>query len=235
MDQTVSEPQDVNTEHFVTSRGLQFPRDRQVLSRRIISSLRSDGYELKESAAILKLLREDDRILEVGGGIGYMSTLMAANRPKAQVFSFEANPNLIPYIREVHATNNVTNASITHALLGKEDGSTTFYVRKNLLASSLDKSPEENIISEATVDVLNVNTVLEDLKPNILVCDIEGAEADLIPMMDLSGFRGALIELHPQWIGAEGVDKVFRSMMDAGLSYFARWSDSKVVCFRRGW
>ena len=65
--------------------------------------------------------------------------------------------------------------------------------------------------------------------------DIEGAEASLLPMLDLTGLRGVMIELHPQYIGPLGVNAVFRAMMDAGLAYYARGSTQKVVCFRRNW
>lgn len=69
----------------------------------------------------------------------------------------------------------------------------------------------------------------------MLICDIEGAEVDVIPEMDLSGVRAAIIELHPQWIGSKGVAAVFNAMMQAGLVYFPKWSNAKVVTFRRDW
>jgi hypothetical protein len=85
------------------------------------------------------------------------------------------------------------------------------------------------------VDVLNAKTVFKDIGANVLICDIEGAEVDLIPTLDLTGLRAAIIELHPQWIGPEGVNKVFRAFMDAGLAYYHRGSTNKVVCFRTDW
>lgn len=47
--------------------------------------------------------------------------------------------------------------------------------------------------------------------------------------------RAAILELHPQWIGPEGVNAVFRAFMEAALAYYPRFSTHKVVCFRRAW
>jgi len=74
----------------------------------------------------------------------------------------------------------------------------------------------EETTQKTKVEVLNAKTVFKDLQPTVLICDIEGAEADLIPQLDLSGLRAAVIETHPQWIGPEGINKVFRAFMDAG-------------------
>jgi FkbM family methyltransferase len=217
------------------SRGLKFPRDPQYLTGRTRRALKIERYEYRETQAVLKLIREGDVVIELGAGIGYMSTVLSRLTGAAHIHSFEANPNLIPYIHRVHAANDVTNATVENALLGPRKGTATFHVRQNFLSSSLDEMDGSGIVARETIPVLNVNTVMKQIKPTVLVCDIEGAEVDLIPAMDLSGLRAAVIELHPQWIKREGVAAVFNAMMAAGLVYFPRWSDSKVVCFRSDW
>ena len=93
---------------------------------------------------------------------------------------------------------------------------------------------EENPTA-TTVPVHDHKRVWKELKPNLLICDIEGAEVDLIPKLDLSQLRAAIIELHPQWIGTTGVNKVFQAFMDVGLAYYHRGSTNKVVAFRKFW
>ena len=44
-----------------------------------------------------------------------------------------------------------------------------------------------------------------------------------------------MLELHPQWIGPEGVNKVFSAFIGAGFAYYHRGSQGKVVSFRRQW
>ncbi|MFK7877820.1 MAG: FkbM family methyltransferase [Paracoccaceae bacterium] len=220
---------------FLRSRGMRFPKNPEILRPRMRRALRANAYEGKEADAIKRIARPDDIALELGGGIGFMSTLMARNVGVAHVHVFEANPRLIPYIQSVHAANEIENATLYHAVLGARKGSAKFYVRKNFLGSSLSKTGPSPTVSVEDVPVQNVQKVMKAIKPTLLVCDIEGAEQDVIPLMDLSSVRAAVVELHPQWIGPEGVNKVFSAFMNAGLAYYARASTSKVVAFRRDW
>ena len=222
---------------FVMSRGMKFPKDPDIIRGRLRGALKGNRYELKETEAALRIVREGDVVIELGAGIGYMSTLVATKRKIKEVHAFEANPDLIPYIKSVHAANGVTNATIHHAILGKRKGTTDFYVRRNILGSSMTPNEEgsEGDARLEKVDVLNAKQVFKDIAPTVLMCDIEGAEADLIPELDLSTIRAAVVETHPQWIGPEGINKVFKAFMDAGLAYYHRGSINKVITFRRSW
>lgn len=228
-----------DTEHsapgaMILSRGLRFPLDKAVLRPRLRQALKSEGYERKESEAVLRIVRPTDTVIELGGGIGYMSTLMAV-KCGATVHAFEGNPGLIPYIRRVHAENAASRATIHHALLGAEAGTADFYVRGNILASSMTQNATLPHHTVAKVEVRAARDVFAALAPTVLVCDIEGAEADLIPALPLDGLRAAVVELHPQWIGQAGVKAVFDAFSAAGLTYFPNASESKVVTFLRGW
>jgi len=220
---------------FIRSRGMRFPKHPDIMQGKIRRLLRNNDYEAKETEAALRVVREGDVVVELGGGIGYMSTLVATKRAIKSVHVFEANPNLIPYIQSVHAANDVTNAHVTNAILGTRKGSVDFYVREPMLGSSMQVLEGEVDPSSVKVDVLNAKTTFEDIGANVLICDIEGAEVDLIPSLDLSGFRAAIIETHPQWIGPEGMNKVMRAFMDAGLAYYHRGSHGKVLAFRTDW
>lgn len=223
---------------MIRSRGLKFPKDPLLNTGRIRRLLRADGYEQKESEAVLKVVKPGDRVLELGAGIGYMSTLMSVYCDAGHITSYEANPNLIPYIQSVHAANRVTNVDIRHALLMPQGGGRMpFFVRKGMLGSSLtERENEADRVSQIVeVDCHDLSGVLSDLRPEVLVCDIEGAEADLLPAGDWSCLKAAVIEMHPQWIGEAGVRAVFEAMMKAGLTYFAKASQGKVVTFRKGW
>ena len=220
---------------FIRSRGMKFPKHPEIMQGKIRRLLRQNDYETKESEAALKVVREGDVVVELGGGIGYMSTLVASKRAVKSVHVFEANPHLIPYIRSVHAANGVTNAHVTHAILGPRKGSVDFYLREPMLGSSMQRLEGEVDPPSVKVDVLNAKQTFASIGANVLICDIEGAEVDLLPGIDLSGLRAAIIETHPQWIGPEGINKVFRAFMDAGLAYYHRGSHGKVLVFRSEW
>jgi len=220
---------------FIRSRGMRFPKHADIIQGRVRKLLRTNGYEAKESEAALRVVKEGDVVLELGGGIGYMSTLVATKRAIKSVHSFEANPHLIPYIQKVHAANDVTNADVTNAILGPRKGSVDFYVRDPMLGSSMAVLEGEVDPPSIKVDVLNANAVFKEIAPTVLICDIEGAEADLIPQLDLTGIRAAILETHPQWIGPTGINGIFKAFMDAGLAYYHRGSHGKVLCFRTQW
>lgn len=227
-------PCDMPASKVIRSRGVAFPKDPVIIRGKIRGSLRKDSYETREADAVLRVVQDGDRVLELGGGIGFMSTFIARNREVERIEVYEANPRLVPYIRSVHASNGVTNATVHNALLGAEEGTADFHVRNNILASSLDPgaAPVQETVQ---VPVHAADRVVAAMQPTVLVCDIEGAEAALIPQMDLGSLRAAVVELHPQWIGPDGVNAVFRAFMAAGLAYFARASSNKVVAFRKTW
>jgi len=226
---------------FIRTRGMRFPKDPDIVQGRIRKLLRTNTYEEKEVFAALRVVREGDTVMELGGGIGFMSTLVATRRDIKAVHTFEANPNLIPYIHEVHAANGVTNAHVHNAILGPRKGSVDFYLRTPMLRSSMDlidgegEAGKDPVPPSVKVDVMNTNTAMREIKPTVLICDIEGAEEHLIPQMDLTGLRAAIIETHPQWIGPKGMDRVMRAFMDAGLAYYHRGSHGKVLCWRTEW
>lgn len=219
---------------MIQSHGLRFPFDPAVLRPRIRQALKAEGYERKETDAVLRIVKPTDTVIELGAGIGYMSTLMAV-KCGATVHAFEGNPDLIPYIRRVHAENHATRATIHHALIGETAGHANFYLRRNILASSMAELDSEPSVAVAKVVVRAARDVFAALNPTVLVCDIEGAEAQVIPFLPLAGLRAAVVELHPQWIGQAGVRAVFDAFAAAGLTYFPRASEAKVVTFLRGW
>lgn len=220
---------------YIKSRGMKFPKNRAFVAGQTRGALREGVYEPRETKSVLAVVREGDTVMHLGAGFGYLSTLVATKRKIAAVHCFEANPTLIPYIESVHAANGVTNATITNAALGKRKGTSDFYLRKNYLSSSLSQDGGSSIVSTDQVEVLNARTVMRDLKPTVLICTIEGGEAELIPELDLKNLRAAIIALHPEWIGPKGVNAVFEAMSAAGLAYYARASSQKVVAFRRNW
>lgn len=219
---------------MIRSHNLKFPVDRAVLRPRIRQSLRANGYERKETDAVLRVVKPTDTVIELGAGIGYMSTLMAV-RCGATVHAFEGNPGLIPYIQSVHAANGVTRATVHHALIAEQAGEVDFYVRKNILASSMTPLEKEPHLSVAKVETRAARDVFAAIRPTVLVCDIEGAEAHVIPLLPLEGLRAAVVELHPQWIKQAGVKAVFDAFAAAGLTYYPQASEAKVVTFLRGW
>lgn len=223
---------------IIRSRGIEMPLDKDLLAPRVRQALRKDTYEGFEADAILKIAREGDTVIELGAGIGYISTLIGVHKPVKAIHAFEANPRLIDYIHRTHALNGVTCATVHNALLVPRKGPPRdFYVRRNFLASSLDPGEADTgeLLSVEKVETRNISTTFRELQPDVLVCDIEGAEAEIFPALKYEGLRAAVIELHPQNVGAPGIRAVFDAMHALGLAFYPRWSHRKVAVFRREW
>jgi FkbM family methyltransferase len=220
------------------SNGMLFPIDDRFTPRRQARALRNGAYEPREYRAVTALARPEDIVLELGAGIGYMSTTCATKNKCAEIHAFEANPELIPYIEEVYRQNGVTTAKITNAVLGPTNGTAKFYIRTEFSSSSLSEDPGAKalpVIDVQDVPMLSIAETFRRIKPTFFICDIEGAEATLIPEADLSSVRCAVVELHPQWIGKDGTAAVFDAFRAAGLVFFPRTSNKKVVTFRKDW
>ncbi|WP_407492711.1 FkbM family methyltransferase [Pseudooceanicola sp. MF1-13] len=217
----------------VMSRNVRFPTDMPPLFPKARNMLANGTYDEKQTNAALAVVRKGDRVVEFGGGIGHMSAVIAKNTEAAQIHTFEANPALIPCIRRVHSENDLTNITVHHAILDKERGSRNFYVRRKFFESSTNREPLAGILHIADVPVLPAKQTIGALKPDVVICGIEGAEITLLPQLDLGGVRNAVVTLHPNRTGLEGVKTVFETLHGAGLIYTAKHSSAKVVTFTR--
>ena len=112
-------PPETGTQRFIRSRGLRIPVDPR-MTRGQIRRLRTGNYERKEAEAALRVVGRDDVVMELGAGIGYMSTLIARKRAPRAIHAYEANPTLIDLIRAVHAANGVSDVQVHNALLAAE-------------------------------------------------------------------------------------------------------------------
>jgi hypothetical protein len=80
-----------------------------------------------------------------------------------------------------------------------------FYVEpNNIWASSLLKLSETSI--ELNLETIDINQVIREYHPNYLIMDIEGAEYDLLPLVDFSGINKLQIELHKKFLVSEKID-----------------------------
>ncbi len=89
------------------------------------------------------------------------------------------------------------------------------------------------VIQTVNLPTAPIDEVIKDYQPTALMCDIEGAEVDIIPSMNLQSFNSAVIELHPSTIGNAGVKSIFDAFSNAGMAYFAGGSHGQVVSFVR--
>lgn len=220
----------IDPEGYIKSRGLKFPKDRAYLTRKVSGLLRKNGYERALTDAALKATGAGDTVLDLGCGLGFVSGMLARRRKVAAIHAYDGNATLLTYAEAMLATNGIKNVTLTHAVLGKRKSKVPFFVRTAFAASSLKPVKDEQA-QETSVEMHNLKSTLTTLKPTVIICDIEGGEADLLDGASLKGVRHLVIKLHPDHIGHEGMRNVFQSVSAAGLAYDARTSSGRIVGF----
>lgn len=190
----------------------------------------ADGtYEIGEFQLIERHLEPTDIVMEIGTGLGFISTYCAKKIGSGRVFSFEANPYNIDTARRVYAKNGV-QPSCHLALLGEGNGKVSFPVdRKSRLASSALLEQQEVV----TVDQWDINQTIERITPTFLVMDIEGAESAVLPMIQFQTIRKIQIELHPHLLGQSRLDELVALVQHAGFRVAERLTDGRNYYFER--
>ena len=215
---------------FIKSRSLKFPKDGTYLTGKVRGLLRTGDYERELVAAALKATRADDVVLDLGCGLGFVAGMIAKRRNIKEIHGYDGNATLLTYAEAMLATNGINNVTLTAGGLGKRKSSVPFYVRTPFAASSLLPVEGEEA-EEVKVDMHNVKTVLSAVKPTVIICDIEGGEAEMLDGIALKDVRQVVVKLHPNHIGHDGVRAVFDAMSAAGLAYDPRLSTGRVVGF----
>jgi FkbM family methyltransferase len=214
-------------------RGIRVPVGGPEITFPVWKRLFRGDYEKPEIDALLALLQDGDRILELGGGLGVVSGVALATRRDIFLQTHDGNPAMIQCIRALHALNGFAEAQVRHEIvLSRCDGPTrTFHIHDSFAESSLAPLAAEG--RKVEVAVVDFATAVAEFNPTILVCDIEGAEAQLFDGIDLSGFRAVVVELHPALISADDIQRIFKTCELAGLLPRVDLAAGTVVAFER--
>lgn len=224
----------------ISSHGVAFPQDRSIITPRIARKLRKGIYETDEIAILGDLLSPGARILELGGGLGFVSSYALLHCAAGHVTSVEANPVLCDYIRRVHRANDISmsmaevinGAALPRTAPEPAGGTLPFYVTEPFWSSALNE-PSAATQSRIDVPALQLGDLVEKSRPEVLVCDIEGGEADLFGDAPLDGVSHVMMELHTRVYGGEGIRRTFDGMHRQGFCYHQKLSKADIVVFER--
>lgn len=219
---------------YLTVAGVVIPIDPGVITPAIRSAIVEGRFEAREARQIATIVEAGDRVLEIGAGIGFISTLLSRERRVASVLAVEANPHLLGYMEQLHRRNRARKVRRLNAVLTNSSipSTATFYIRRDFWMGSL--IPEPNAyIGTVEVPTLNFTKVLREEAASLIVCDVEGAETSLFNSADLSGVDRILVEVHDHINGLSGVASVFATLGAKGFVYDPRHSEGSVILFRR--
>lgn len=203
------------------------------ISKPVWKGIWRGSYEAIELMALGGLMRPSDRVLKLGAGMGLVSGVMARRHRAARFVSYEANPGLAPVIADLHLRNGITNVNLRSAVVAPVDQRATrpFHLHQNFTEGSLVAQSAD--WGETEVAVHDSAAVIAEVRPDLLLCDIEGSEEELIPSLPMAGLRAAVIELNPLIVSLSGKARIFSAFHDAGLLPVVELSSAAVVAFEQ--
>lgn len=210
--------------------GVRVPICRQEVSDEIWNALRSGEYEANEARRVRRAIRPGDRVLELGSGLGVITSIIAAI-DGVFVWSFEADPETVRLARRVIDTNCGANVILANGILAAGPArSVAFYQRADFWMSSTfaRQGPYERVVE---VETGNIDAFIKQHRINALVMDIEGAELELLQHADLPGVERVFLELHDYLYGLGGVREISMALASKGLIYDPRGSSGPCVLY----
>ena len=206
-----------------------------LINNRIAAKLASGKYEGQEAAAARMRLRDGQRVLELGAGVGYIATLCARVAGPENVTTVEANPSMLPVIRANLDRNGAGAVTLLHgAVTGRAgtEAAVAFDGARSFWAGHIanEQSAPDRLVE---VPALGLDALLARVRPDLVIMDIEGAEAHLFDAPWPDHVRSVMMELHPGRYPDTAIQRIVDCMSQSGLTYDPGPSRGRILCFRR--
>lgn len=208
-------------------------------SPEVRQTLEGRTYEARERRLVQDLLQPGDRVLEAGTAIGLVSMNAAGIVGADAVVTFDANPRISQDAQRNFRANGLRINSRVGVLRNRADWDpsqteTDFYISKHLWGSRLFASPTDgDIVEVVRVPYVLLEEQIEASRANVLLCDIEGGEADLLTRADLTGIRLIIVETHYWAVGRARIDGMVRALVTSGFNIDLDLTAGQVAVLRR--
>ena len=160
-------------------------------------------YEYSKQKAFAAAVRRGDVVYDLGANVGFYSLLACVLAgPEGRVFSFEPVPRNVALLRKHLRMNRATNCTVIEAAVGGSEGIAQFDVSSEASMGHLTGEAESGLaVRVVTLDGMVSSGQLPP--PNVVKCDIEGAEFDLLDSPrfgeTVSQTNQICIEFHHRW------------------------------------
>lgn len=183
----------------ITRNGANYVLDSKLISARIKALLFWNLYEKAEIRFIQTYLKKDLPVVELGGSLGIVSAIIGKHIGHQDLYTVEANPELVPIIREHLRINKGGQFEVIHAGIGSE--SELFFTKGN--DNTVGRVSNIYAPTSIPVPVKTLRSLLfeKDIQAYSLVSDIEGAELSFLfdDPESLEGCKSLIIELHDSY------------------------------------
>ena len=174
----------------------------EMLNEKLTAKLSNGGYEAHEAQAAAKRVRTGNRVLELGGGVGYIASICAGLTDPKNVVTVEANPDMLPVIRANLDRNGYQDVTLIHgAVAGLDETKNPIdFERKKTFWAGRLAGEDSNPDAVVQVPHLSLKALLNQYRPHVVIMDIEGAELDILEVMQtrhlFDPIRITLVETH---------------------------------------
>lgn len=200
---------------YSTNFGVRLPIKHPAITPPILKDIFFGVYESKEAELVKNKITADDVVMEVGAGIGFLSALCAKVTGGERIFAYEANPQLMEVIKQVHELNQVA-PTVSNVLLGEGEGKRTFWLEKDYWASSLIQGSKD--ATPIRVRQIDLNQEIQRIRPSFMILDIEGGEYEFLRHARLDPIRKIVIEVHPHVLGYARISEMLGWLFAAGFA-----------------
>ncbi len=216
--------------------GIQLRIPGRSLRPALIKSLENGLYEWNEAKALKKNLKPGDRLLELGAGAGYLSSLAARVIGAENVVAVEASPDMLEVLEWNLKLNDARDVRIVHGAVMPEShtaDTVSFSVHRAFWSSRVvEGKPPEGARVE-TVPALQLPALLDEVQPTVVMMDVEGAEIDLCQKPWPDCVRLVMMEIHPARYPQTELQRLFDGMSRNGFTYMPWGTRGAVVVFQR--
>ena len=227
------------TGHVVEIGGFALFADTANYDPEIIAALENGGYEAPERGLLPHLLRPGQRVIEVGTAAGLVTLTAAAVVGASNVVTFEANPDILADARENFHRNDFGAIDARFGVLQnirayRDHQTLDFGIARQFWSSRLGaRADDPRIVSFIKVPTFCLEREILAHAADVLICDIEGGEADLLAEADLPGITLILMETHYRYAGRARIDDMIRSLVMRGFAIDLSMSAHEMVVLRR--
>jgi FkbM family methyltransferase len=209
--------------------GVTLDVDRRRLPKSVVRALYKETYEDREAALVQHVLTPDDRVLEIGAGIGFISLLCAKRCGAASVLSYEANPDNEALIRRNFELNDL-HPQLRNRAIACSNDERELFIEPNILSTGFINRGHGRA---KVVQCDAIADVVQEFQPNCLVMDVEGAEIDLLPAAPLEGITKIILETHARIVGDAAIRGLDIYLQSQGFSRYEAAPNDRVWLYLR--
>jgi len=219
-----------------TLNGVELHIPEECLTAPLAEAIEQGRYEHNEAAALRRHLQPGDRVLDLGAGAGYLSSLAAGVVGGENVVAVEAGPQMIAALRGNLVRNDASEATVVHgAVVADSHGGDTvdFLSRRAFWASAVTREKAADNARIMPVPALGIGGLLAVHQPTVVILDIEGGEADLCDTVWPETVRLLVLEIHTKLYSGQVLQQIFDGLSRSGLTYMPWGSRGETVVFQR--